>query len=62
MLLSGTVGALLLFSPTVFIDIYLYVPRIGVMINQIGMSVPSYNMVMVTISSNEYSSFLRLLL
>lgn len=62
MLLSGTVGALLLFSPTVFISIYLYVPRIGVMINQIGTSIPSYNMVMVTISSNEYSSFLRLLL
>ena len=49
----GTVGALLLFSPTVFINIYLYVPRLGVMINQIGTSTPNYNMVMVAISSNE---------
>lgn len=55
MLLTGTVAALLLFSPTDFININLYVPRLGVMINQIGTSIPNYNMVMVAVSSNRYS-------
>lgn len=54
MLLTGALGVLLMFSPTVFISIYLCVLRLGFMIIQIGTLVPNYNRVVVTISSNEY--------
>lgn len=51
MLLSGTVEALLLLSLTAFVNIYLYMPRLRVLVNQLGALIHNDSMLMVAISN-----------